>query len=58
MEHEGVRLSLSNLRTFPWVEEREQAGRLKLHGAWFAVSTGRLHICDEASGAFTPAEGA
>jgi len=55
MEHEGVRLSLSNLRTFPWVAEREQAGRLKLHGAWFAVSTGKLHTLDEATGAFTPA---
>ena len=55
MEFEGVRLSLRNLRTFPWVREREDSGRLKLHGAWFAVSDGMLHICDEASGTFTPA---
>ncbi|HWT12948.1 MAG TPA: carbonic anhydrase [Allosphingosinicella sp.] len=55
MELEGVRLSLRNLRTFPWVSEREQAGRLKLHGAYFAIADGILHICDETSGAFTPA---
>jgi carbonic anhydrase len=55
MEFEGVRLSLRNLRTFPWVREREQDGRLKLHGAWFAVAEGLLHVCDEASGEFVPA---
>jgi carbonic anhydrase len=55
MELEGVRLSLRNLRSFPWVREREQAGRLKLHGAYFAISDGILHVCDEASGGFAPA---
>ena len=55
MEHEGVRISLRNLRTFPWVREREQDGRLKLHGAFFAISDGILHLCDEASGRFAPA---
>jgi carbonic anhydrase len=55
MELEGVRISLANLRTFPWVRDREQEGRLKLHGAYFAIADGILHICDEASGAFAPA---
>ena len=55
MEHEGVRISLRNLRTFPWVSEREAAGRLKLHGAYFAISDGVLHLLDEASGDFAPA---
>jgi carbonic anhydrase len=55
MEFEGVRLSLRNLRSFPWVREREQDGRLKLHGAWFAVAEGLLHVCEEASGEFVPA---
>jgi carbonic anhydrase len=54
MEHEGVRISLANLRTFPWVREREQAGTLKLHGAFFAISDGVLHLLDEESGAFRP----
>jgi carbonic anhydrase len=54
MEHEGVRISLRNLRTFPWVREREESGRLKLHGAFFAVADGILHVLDEAGGAFAP----
>ena len=55
MEMEGVRLSLRNLRSFPWVREREAEGRLKLHGAYFAISDGLLHVCDELTGAFAPA---
>jgi carbonic anhydrase len=52
MEHEGVRVSLGNLRTFPWVAEREQAGELKLRGAFFAISDGVLHLLDEETGEF------
>jgi len=55
MELEGVRISLRNLRTFPWVREREADGRLKLHGAYFAIADGILHICNETSGEFAPA---
>ena len=55
MEHEGVRISLRNLRTFPWVAEREKAGALELHGAFFAIDHGILHVLDEASGAFAAA---
>ena len=55
MELEGVRVSLRNLRTFPWVKDREADGRLALHGAYFAISDGILHVCDEASGSFAPA---
>jgi len=54
MEQEGVRISLGNLRSFPWVREREADGRLKLHGAFFAVADGVLHVCDEDSGDFAP----
>ena len=54
MELEGVRLSLRNLRTFPWVREREESGRLKLHGAYFSIGDGILHVCDEAHGGFAP----
>jgi carbonic anhydrase len=55
MEHEGVRVSLRNLLTFPWVRERVEAGRLTLHGGWFAIRHGELHLMDLASGAFAPA---
>ena len=55
MELEGVRVSLANLRTFPWVRERESDGRLKLHGAYFAIADGVLHLLDESTGTFAPA---
>jgi carbonic anhydrase len=55
MEHEAVKVSLANLRTFPWIAEREKAGRLKLHGAHFSISEGILYILDEAEGDFRPA---
>jgi carbonic anhydrase len=54
MEREAVKVSLANLRTFPWIAEREAAGRLKLHGAHFAISEGRLYMLDEAEGDFRP----
>ncbi|MEW4451264.1 carbonic anhydrase, partial [Bremerella sp. JC817] len=46
MEHEAVRTSLQNLRTFPSVREKESEGSLTLRGAWFAISHGVLHLLD------------
>jgi carbonic anhydrase len=54
MEHEAVKVSLANLRTFPWIAQREKDGRLKLHGAHFSIAEGRLYVLDEAEGAFRP----
>src|SRR5438874_2204835 len=54
MEHEAVKVSLANLRTFPWILDREQAGELKLHGAHFSIAEGRLYVLDEAEGEFRP----
>ena len=54
MEHEGVKVSLANLRTFPWIAEREKDGRLKLHGAHFSIAEGRLYVLEEAEGTFHP----
>jgi len=54
MEYEAVKVSLANLRTFPWIRDREQAGKLTLHGAHFSISEGRLYVLDEAEGEFRP----
>lgn len=54
MEREAVKVSIANLRTFPWIAEREQSGELKLHGAHFSIHEGRLYMLDEAEGEFRP----
>jgi carbonic anhydrase len=54
MEMEGVKVSLANLRTFPCVREKEARGSLKLHGAFFAISDGILHLLNEDTGEFAP----
>ncbi|MCP5383972.1 MAG: carbonic anhydrase [Altererythrobacter sp.] len=56
MELAAVRQSLANLRTFPCVQEKEKRGTLTLRGTYFAISDGVLHLLDEASGEFLPAE--
>lgn len=43
-EREVIGVSLANLMTFPWIAERVAAGKLELHGAWFAIYTGELLI--------------
>ncbi|PZN98430.1 MAG: carbonic anhydrase [Alphaproteobacteria bacterium] len=37
-----VRLSIDNLRTFPWIAEREAAGQLTLSGLHFGIADGIL----------------
>ena len=53
-EQEGVKLSLANLLTFPWVAERVADGRLRLHGASFDIRTGVLTRLQD-DGSFAPA---
>ena len=54
MEREAVKVSLANLRTFPWIASREKDGGLRLHGAHFSIEEGRLYVLDEAEGDFRP----
>lgn len=49
IERVSIEHSLANLRTFPWVRTREQAKQLTVHGAWFDVGPGELHVFDEVS---------
>jgi carbonic anhydrase len=55
LEQEAIKVSLANLRSFPFIAAREAAGAIKLHGAWFAIGSGELHVLDEATGEFAPA---
>lgn len=52
MERDAVRLSLENLKTFPFVAERLRDGRLQLHGMRFGIADGALERLDTAADAF------
>ncbi|MFU7528625.1 carbonic anhydrase [Qipengyuania sp. ASV99] len=54
MEFAAIRLSLANLRTFPWVADKERGGLLKLRGAHFSIREGVLYSLDEDTGEFLP----
>ncbi len=43
-EQEAVKLSLDNLRSFPWVRQRIDSGRLHTHGATFDIRSGVLSL--------------
>jgi carbonic anhydrase len=54
-EHEVIKVSLTNLMTFPWIAERVAAEKLALHGAWFDIRIGALMIL-QPDGTFAPQE--
>ncbi len=54
LEEVSIRQSLANLRTFPFVAEREKNGTLKLLGCHFSIRDGELWLLDEAEDSFRP----
>lgn len=47
-EQAAILISLENLLTFPWVEERVKSGQLLMHGWYFDIAIGQLHsYCPE-----------
>ena len=55
LEREAIKISLANLRSFPYIADRESDGRLQLHGALFGIERGELLVLDEDTGTFHPA---
>ncbi len=53
LELSGIQTSIANLRTFPFVSEREQRGELALHGVHINVGSGALSVMDDRSGEFS-----
>ena len=43
-EYEIVKVSLTNLMSFPWVAQLVERGALQLHGAYFGVGDGVLMV--------------
>jgi len=54
LEEEAIRQSVANLRSFPFVAERENAGTLAILGCHFSIFEGCLYVLDEANGEFRP----
>lgn len=53
LEEASIRHSIDNLMTFPCIETQVQRGKVKLHGAWFDISTGELFTMDANTGVFS-----
>lgn len=52
LELAAIRLSLANLRSFPFVAAREAEGHVKLHGTHFSIGDGVLRVLDPATDRF------
>jgi carbonic anhydrase len=52
-ERETVRLSLDNLKTFPWIRDAVEAGHVTLHGCFFGIQSGVLERLGD-DGVFRP----
>jgi carbonic anhydrase len=52
LEKEAVKTSLANLRTFPFVKDVEDKGKLELFGTYFDIATGALWVLNERTGDF------
>ena len=49
---EALKASLTNLRSYPWIADREQKEKLKIHGWYFNLADGDLQSYEESSGQF------
>jgi carbonic anhydrase len=54
LEEVAIRQSVANLRSFPFVAEREKSGTLKVLGCHFSIRDGELWLLDEAGDCFRP----
>jgi carbonic anhydrase len=53
-EQYAIELSLQNLTTFPWIQERVEAGQLTLHGWYFDLDSGQLLGFSTETASFKP----
>jgi carbonic anhydrase len=54
LEKEAIKTSIKHLRTFPFVADAENKGRLALQGAYFDIATGTLSVLNHSRGEFFP----
>ena len=53
-EKESLLISLNNLKTFPWIQERIKSNKLFLHAWYFDLSTGFIEAYQSETGEFIP----
>ncbi len=46
LEHEGIKISLENLMSFPFVQGSVQDETLTLHGLWHDIASGSVEVFD------------
>lgn len=51
-EKESILVSLKNLTSYPWINERVAKGQLSLHGWYYNLSTGQLRYYNQLTGEF------
>jgi carbonic anhydrase len=51
-ELESIRVSIENLRTFPFIAEALAENRLNIHGVYFDIESGSLMELDQNVGEF------
>ncbi len=52
-EEEALKVSLSNLKTFPWIDSKVKRGDLSLHAWYFDLPSGMMRGLDEDRQAFS-----
>jgi carbonic anhydrase len=53
-ELESIKISLTNLASFPWIQKRLEQGRLKLHGWYYDMKSGELLFLDQRDNRYKP----
>lgn len=51
-EKESIKLSMNNLLTFPWINEKVKKNDLKIHGWYFSIKDASLSVFDNKSNEF------
>ena len=54
LTQEAIKTSLANLLSFPWISERVEDGRLRIHGWRFDLEDGNMYVYVPERDAFEP----
>jgi carbonic anhydrase len=56
LEQESIRVTIENLKTFPFVRKAMQERGMRLEGARYGVADGDLEVLDAKTGTFVPVD--